>query len=286
MLPEPLAPAVRRRERTRLQPRVLRFLDIGFLTAAAVLLIIVTGIQGYHPEKLILGLSVGGFGSGYAVTAAVFSSQPLKPEERFALSLLFSIAVIVVATLIMTEVDVKITSRSLAMVLGVTVFAANAVSVPRRWVTDARSTWSANIGLTAAAALGLAVVLGLAAWFIVGSYLTYRAPEFFVTKPGDLQTTYPSQIDQGARFTVRLNIRSFSSRRYPYLLIIKDNGRVESRARITVDGRWSNPYVLPAHALGNQRVEFMLYRNNPTQHPFRALWLYYTVIGRPGPNPS
>lgn len=285
MLPEPLSPVVRRRDRRRLQPHLAYFLGTGVLTVASVLLIFVTGNHGYRPEQLILGLSIGGFGSGYAVTLAVFPSQPLKPEERFGLSLLFSIAVIVIATLIMTEVDVKITSRSLAIALGGIILAANVVAVSRRWRTDVQPISPVNMGLSAAA-LGLAVALGITAWFIAGSYLTYRAPEFFVTNPGNLQTTYPSQIVQGVHFAVRLNVESFASQRQSYLMVIKDNGRAVKKARVTVEGRWSKPYVLPSRVQGSQRVVFMLYQDKPTHHPFRTLWLYYTVIGRPGPNPS
>lgn len=282
MLPVVKAPSPRTRPRPR--QRAVHYADIGALILGAGLIIGISNSQGPIPLRLILGLLMGCFGSGYSLTIAIFPARHLKPDERFGLTLIFSVAILVLSALIMSVVHVKITAPTLEIIIGGVTLVATAIAASRRWVTNELpiSQLNTRIGLLA---IIMATGIGLLTWFITGTYLTYRAPAFFVTNRDDLQSNYPSQVVQDSHVPLSLHITQFANRPQHYRIVISDNGHLVSQTTAMVRSHWSHVYRVPDSTLGQQKLSFFLFSPPHEKHPIRRLWLYYSVVQKPGPNP-
>lgn len=268
--------------RTRKRP--IDFADLLLLVVGSGLLIWVSDHSVHEVVRMVLGIAMGGLGSGYAVTLVAFPLPDLKPEERFGLGIILSIAIIVLTSLVMSELHIRILSEDLTLVVGITSLLAALGATMRRWWSSGSLKHTRVDPKMSFLAAALAIGVGVLTWFIVTPSLTTEAPSFFVTALNNLQNAYPSTVIRGSTHQVMLHIGESPGNSSRYRMVIRDNGRRISTQSVTVGTQWSRVYAIPTGKIGKHKLTFVLFAKGP--RPFRTLWLYYFVVNKPGPNPT
>lgn len=252
--------------------------SIPFILGSIVLALVDSGHIQSAVVRVALGLVVGGFGCGYTVAGTLFGNH-LSGVQRYALAITFSVAILVLASLGLSETHTPVTSSSLSdITAGVTVIAGLGGLVGRRAADPpATNGWSAVLAVLATAGLAL-VVLAL-----VQPNLNRKTPAFYVTDLANQQTNYPSSIVVHTNHDLRLHLTHATG---GYRIRIRNGSQLVDTGSIHLrsDHPWSELVRLPDRRVGPQTLDLSLYRVGEAR-PFRTLRLFYTVKPPPGANP-
>jgi hypothetical protein len=196
-----------------------------------------------------------------------------------------SFAVIIVATLIMSELHVHVNALRLSLPIAAVTVAAGTAGLVRDLVfRRGLPRQSGQQSLVTVLAVMLTAGVGLATFAIVRPTFTQISPAFFVTNTANQQNGYPAAVIVNSRHLFRLHLAQIAPGQR-FQLVIRENSHLYRRESIVSRQRqWAAVLHLPTGSLGAKKLTISLYRAQ-TRRPFRQLWLYYTVIPKPGPNP-
>lgn len=270
--------------RSRKRQRLRDFWEIIVLCIGAGTLLALTHYAVAAPVRLTIGLLMGGIGSGYSITLAIFWHHDLKTEERFGLSLIFSIAVLIIAALVMSDLHIPITARALMITVATVVLMASVITLVKRRKTNYRSTSVPNARMPLFALL-VATSVAAVTWITVAPSLGHRSLAFFVTTQTNLQNLYPYHVTLGTRYRIKLHVTQGTAKPLHYKLVVQNNGHDLTHKSITAHGSWSQSITIPSNMLGAHRLTFLLFAKGHAAKPLRELWLYYRVVNKPGANP-
>ena len=267
------------------------------LNLLAILLIIIITFTPSNPWRLVLGLPIVLFFSGWTLLAAVFPRRDtLDTIERVALSFALSIVVVPLIGFILnyTALGIKLYPVLVSITIFVLITSAVAWYRWRRLGEVNRLTLSWNMRLISwsgqsfvdrillvilvASVLG---AIGTLSYIIAEPRIGEKFTEFYILGQAGKAAGYPNELTVGDEATVTVRI------------INREHETVSYRLEVIVDGVRSNeisPLVLehdevwedkitftPGTAGNNQKVELFLYKNGESEPYLRPLYLEINV---------
>ncbi|MCY0899358.1 MAG: DUF1616 domain-containing protein [Firmicutes bacterium] len=261
----------------------VNFLDLSLLFCSALGLaaLALTGTQGI--VRAVLALAISGLGPGYSLTVALWNNDALAMEERLVLSLVFSISTMVLIVLIMSRLNVSITSVRLSLALAGVILAAVLSAAYRRLFGRVESSPAYRIKGAHYIVLAVVLTLALGTGLMIRPALTARPPAFYVTTLQLRQNGLPGYVSENRRLVVRLTINQGTAAPASYQVFARVGAHTLVDKTIRVKHQWSTVVVLPTRTRGFHRAMFWLATGH-SPRPYRTLWLSYHVVP-PASNP-
>lgn len=281
------------------------------LALAAVLLT----VPSAAPARVALGLPFILLFPGYCLMAAVFPRKAdLDAVARIALGIGLSLAIVPLIALALNYSSWGIRLHPMLAFVTLFIVLASALAVYRRRSLPKEEAFGLTFGSRllrqpgargASRALALTGVLSLTALGIVGYFVATSSgegeafTEFYVLGPGGRAEGYPEEVVLGESAPVTLGLVNHEGRDIAYGIALRIDGRTSNRIRglVLADGdQWERRVSLvPFSAGGNQKVEFLLYRDGVSE-PYRRLHLWldverarpeaFVAEARPSPTPT
>jgi uncharacterized membrane protein len=274
-------------------------LESGLLTVniLSLLLIFIIALFPSDVLRIILGIPFIVFFPGYTLVAALF---PRKADiggiERLALSFGLSIALTPLIGLILNYTPWGIRLYPILVALTVFVVGTSAIAWYRRrnLLDSERFSVTLNINLSQWRSRGrldriLVVFLvasilgaiGTLTYIVVNPRVAEKFTEFYILGPGGNATNYPNKLTIGEEGRVILGIVNHEhENNLSYRVEIMIDGEINSKiGPLSLDNgdRWESEVgFIPREAGNNEKVEFILYKNNEEQ-PYRSLYLWIDV---------
>ena len=235
--------------RTEIEP-----IAIGAFAAIAMALALLA--PGIGVVQLLVGLPLGLFLPGYALTSALFPARGLSIAERLLFSLGLSLALMAVGGLLLFWSKHELRPTAWTILLGAVTLLAAVVALARSWQRPA----PASIGARLTKAQSIQLVL--AALLVVGAVQLSRAGAAQGRNAGFTQLwMLPS--DPARRNSLRLGVANHELRAMSYRLQVASGGAiVDEWPQITLapDQQWSAIVALPEDRPAGPTVEATLYR--------------------------
>ena len=274
--------------RIRLQNELLL---VNILT---ILFIIIVTLFPSNVLRIVLGLPFVLCFPGYTLIAALFPRRnPVDSIERVALSFGLSIAVVPLIGLILNYTPWGIRLYPILISLAVFIFLTSIIAwyQRRRLPEVERPTVSFNLSLTPwkgqnfvdkvlsviliAAIVG---VIGTLVYVIATPKTGERFAEFYVIGLEGKATDYPSELNVGEAGKVIVGVTSHEKAEASYRVEVRIDGVKNSEAGPIVLGdeqKWEEIVSFsPDRAEDNQKVEFLLYKNEGSEAYARIhLWV-------------
>jgi uncharacterized membrane protein len=232
--------------------------------------------------RFIAGLLVGVVLPGHSFISWLFPRRSdLDEIERWGLSLIFSVVLVILDALILSLVHVRLTTASVTWSLSGLVVILSALSAVRRRAVPRDELYRFR-GLQGRApwlTLALAAALALTTWIVVAANLRAAQPEFSITDPTGRLSGYPFEVRKDTHYPLQLQIGNPTPDTLVYRLVTT-NGRgstISTQAiRVAAHGRWSQTVVLPSGTPSTaETLTFTLYRGREAS---RKLWIRYRVV--------
>ncbi|MGI8967945.1 MAG: DUF1616 domain-containing protein [Chloroflexota bacterium] len=232
--------------------------------------------------SVVLGLLLGFVLPGYALVSVLFvRSDDLDEVERWGLSLVLSIVMVIVAALLLSEAHIRLSAASVTITLsGATLVLAVAAAIRREMQLPGQA-YRPRVpsGRWPYITLVVAMSLGISTWLIVGANTRAVAPEFVITNSSGQFSGYPFKVRIGRPHLLTLRLNNPTDQRLSYRLVESDaRSRMldERQVRVAPHHEWIESIVLPANAPTRREfVRFTLYRG---EHPLRQLWIRYWIM--------
>ena len=234
------------------------------------------------PVRFVLGLAVGIFIPGYLSTLALFpETATLDAIERTGLSLVLSVVWIPLLALLLSLAKIRLNAPHLALSVTLVTVLTGAAAVWRRYAAEVPAPPPVYPNGSARWYLGgLALVLGLVTWAIVGPNLRAQHMAFSVLGAHDRLQGYPYHIRFGQIYPLHLEIFNPSNAARNFTAKVVANG-VPTRlitARVRPHQTWQHAVDLPANGPArSETVKFLLYARGG-RRPLRTLWVRYTIV--------
>jgi uncharacterized membrane protein len=246
--------------------------------------------------RIVLGVIVLLVFTGYSLVSALFPAKSnLKGIERAGLTLVLSFAVVALTGLALnyTPWGIRLTPIVISVNTLIILFCAIALFRRANLPPEERFSISLKIDLsswTKAARIDKALYLCLAL-VVIGALSTLgyviarpKAQEaftnFYILGPGGMMENYPSDVILGQTAEISIGIENHENQNTSYRIeTVYDGQKVETPAPIVLvnEGTWSSKVVLrPYNAGDNQKVEFLLYKNQES-NPYLTLRLWLDV---------
>jgi uncharacterized membrane protein len=260
------------------------------------LLILIIALFPANVLRLILGLPFMLFFPGYALVSALFPKKgTLDTLERIAFSFGLSIVVTILAGLILHYTPWGLDLYPILLTLACFILVTSAIAYYRRHrlSTGDRFTLSFQISLPRWTelspinkALSIVLVLSMLGAIGVLSYVLTaprgeeRFTEFYLLGPEGTTENYPSEMVVGEEGTVTLGIVNHERQEVSYHVEVQINGvkNAELGPLVLAQGEEREEEVsfVPQEAGDNQRVEFLLYKNEE-EEPYTTLYFFINV---------
>jgi uncharacterized membrane protein len=193
--------------------------------------------------RIILGLPLVLFLPGYALMAAIYVRKDrLKGQDRLALSLAASVAVVPIIGLILNYIPGFISLRSFYISLALFILVASAVAWIRRgrltagerytvllrWRLPSSGGSALEKVLKVAAVLAAVAVVASFVYVIVVPKTQENFTEFYISGLQD-RSLYPTELTAGEEQKVLVTIFNRERRTLDYLIEVSINGMVEKQ---------------------------------------------------------
>ena len=254
------------------------------------------------PIRIPLGLIMVLFVPGYTLIAALFPRKgDLDGIERVALSFGLSIAVVPLMGLGLNYTPWGIRLTPVVVSISIFTIAMSAVSYLRRASLPADERFSVEFrkGLDSARAevmadeksrldkaltiiLILSIILSVTAlvYVIVTPKQGEKFTEFYILGPKGKAYDYPTKVIAGNKSTVIVGVvnHEYSSVNYTMNLSFDNSTIMDQRMTLENNQTWEHPvtYVLN-HTGDEQKLEFLLYKEDNFTAPYRDLHLWVNV---------
>ena len=273
--------------------------DLLFLDVLAVLLLIVVILFPSNALRVVLGLPFVLFLPGYALLAVLSPRRhALSGIERVALSLELSVVMAILIGIILNYLPWGI--RLYPVVISVTIFflATSLVAWYRRLKLPETERFSVSLRLSlpswrprSVPVLILFFVLGVAVIGALGT-LGYVASlpkggegftQFYILGPEGRAENYPKGVVVGAETEALVIIINREHETTNYRIQVKIDGVEEIEIgplQLEHDNKWEGVVRFSMDKVGdNQRIEFLLYRDDEGKPYLEPLYLWINVRG-------
>jgi uncharacterized membrane protein len=244
--------------------------------------------------RVILGLPLIFFLPGYTLTAALYVRKDrIKGQDRLALSLAASIAIVPVIGLVLNYLPWGISLASFFLLIALFVIVMAAIAWIRRGRLGAEERFTIHLGWRPS--LGgspldrlLKIVVGLAAATVAAS-LVYIVivpktqesfTEFYISGLED-KSVYPGELTVGEEQKVLVTVVNRERRTLGYLIEVSIDGVEEDRVgplTLQSDQKYAAEIGFTPLITGDrQEVEFTLYINGETEPYLEPLHLWVDV---------
>jgi uncharacterized membrane protein len=258
---------------------------INSLTAVLIAIIIFLPDNGL---RIILGLPVLLFFPGYTLLAALFPRKgSLKDTERFALSIVLSIAIVLLIGLALNYTGWGIQLYPILISVFIFIFVVSVIAWCRARSLAAEdsyittfddknpsifSLWSRqtprNKIITAALILLILLTLGTVGYVISIPKAQDSFTEFYVLNDQGNAEIYPSLVAPGHSFQVTLGIINRENKPTVYAIKINIDGKNAKEIgaiSLNAEETWEQVVSISPTKTGlNQKVEFLLYKDGAT----------------------
>ncbi len=254
------------------------------------------------PLRVPVGLVMVLFLPGYALIAALFPHKDdLDGIERVALSFGLSIAVVPLIGLGLNYTPWGIRLVPVVVSLSIFTIALLAAAQARRAPLPAEERFSvpfrqslrsikdemtadetSRLDRVLTIVLVMAILSSVSAlvYVIVTPKEGEKFTEFYILGPGGMAYDYPTEVAPGEESVVIVGIVNHEYRPVNYTMLIEFNNRtmLETEATLDHNETWERPtgYVLDDPG-PDQKLEFLLYREDNFTAPYRDLHLWVNV---------
>jgi uncharacterized membrane protein len=232
--------------------------------------------------SVVLGLLLGLVAPGYVLIALLQVRRgDLDEIERWGLSLVLSVVVVIISALLLSEVHIRLDASRLTTALAAETVTLAAAGAYRRSTLGPGEAYAPvpPRGWWPYVTLALTVVLGVTTWQVASAGYRTVSPEFSITSPSGRLSGYPFEVRIGSSYPLTLHIDNPTSQAVLYQLVTSADGtRTESQGvKVAAGGTWSERVNLPADAPARDEiVRFALYQGT---RDTRILWIRYRIVG-------
>lgn len=277
--------------------------DLLFIFVCTLVLILIITLFPIKPLRIALGLPFILFFPGYTLIAALFPRrEDLDPIERVALSFGLSIAVVPLIGLALNYTPWGIRLYPILVALTIFILGTGIAAWRRRVLfppserftvnlrIPVRSWWSSwesstrlDRALTVALILSILGALGTLGYVIAKPKVGEKFTEFYILGPYGKAADYPRRLRVGQEGKVILGIVNHEYKDTKYRVEIKIAGKkIKELGPIVLANKekWERMITFaPTEAGENQKVEFLLYKDNEDT-VYLSLHLWVDVVAR------
>jgi len=256
------------------------------------------------PIRIILSLPLVLFLSGYTLIATLFPRKDdLDAIERIALSFGLSIAITPLLGLALNYTPFGIRLAPILIVLSVfTISLAIGAYVRRsmileedrfivefgtafKSIKESFKTSNTKIDRILSVILIISIILAISmtVYVIVTPKEGEKFTEFYVLDPGGKAEDYPTILKVGEEEEVIIGVVNHEYANVTYQLEVKLNGEVISEKSIELmhNETWESPFVFQSVEAGeDQKLEFLLYKDEVMKEVYRSLYLWVDIKGK------
>lgn len=260
-----------------------------------IILVICTLFVPSNVVRVILGLPFMLYFPGYMLVEALFvKREEMEVIERVGISSGMSLATVALIGFglnytpwgIRLEPVLYSISGFIILVSGIAML-RQARSHSLRWVQEftlKMPGWEGSrLSKTLTIILVIAILgaIGVLAYTIIIPKVGETFSEFYILGAGGKAENYPSQLTIGETANVTVGIVNHENKETNYQVVILVAGQQNTQKGqiLLVDGeKWENAMVFtPISAGDNQKVEFLLFKDNETQTPAYSLHIWVNV---------
>ncbi len=273
-------------------PKKLSHIDLVIIISLTVSLIpLVIYTEG--AVRIIIALPFLLFFPGYTLIAALFlKKDSIGSIERMALSFGLSIAVVPLIGLILNYVWEISLYPVLISIAGFIFIMCTITYLRRRQLPLEQRFWPAitlkipdwkggtrlDRSLSAILALSIIAAIGMLIYVIAMPKVGEKFTEFYILGPGGMAQDYPNELTVGEEVELIIGIINHESVNTSYQVGIVINGeQIEETRPITLtnEQKWEESITFTLTKTGDeQKVEFLLYRNNESESYLSThLWI-------------
>lgn len=248
--------------------------------------------------RIVLGVPFILFLPGYSLMAALFPKKgDLDIIERIGLSFGLSIAIVSSIVLILNYTPWGITLDPILICVTLFIVFASFLALYRRRIIPAEQrfephlrirfpNWGGQSKLDKAllGVLIISIVAGITAiaYAVATTEVEEEYTEFYIVGSGGMGEDYPQELALGEEGTIILAIINHEHQATDYSIEIKIDGeKVQEISHVSLahEEKLEEPVTLvPSKAGEDQKVEFLLYKNDETEL-YRRLLLWLDVKG-------
>lgn len=258
-------------------------------------LLIVIAFFPSSPARLILGVPTILFSPGYVLTLALFPRKgQMGGFERIAASFGTSIAIVPLTGLVLYFMGIPLRLEPIIYTFAALIFATSLVAEFRRSQHKSdmlRVEFQAeppglsgdfrNKALSVVLVLAILGVSALAGYLVTKPRVGEKFTEFYILGQGGSAMDYPVQLATGKSGTVIIGIINHEYERVSYRIeVLIDKVEADDMEGIALDPeqKWEKEVSFtPKVAGADQKVEFLLFRNDESEIPYRSLQLWIDV---------
>jgi uncharacterized membrane protein len=271
--------------------RLKPFTDLLLVDALALFSLLAVIFVPSGALKIVPGLPLALFYPGYVLSLTIYPREgTLTRMERLVLSPVFSILAMVSISLVLNVSPWGITLLPVAVALAVFIYAATPVAWYRRAQLDKTQRYRPSLAfdlsfwkryrradrvLAGVLALVMIAAVGILAYVLVTPNEKERFTEFYLLGTEGRMTDYPAELAAGETATVRLVIVSYERRPTSYRVEMQIDGAARREIGPVTLGHeeeWQQEVLVTPTDTGNQKVEFLLYKDN-AREVYRSLSL-------------
>jgi len=269
--------------------------DLLLAVALALISLLLVATVPSSTLRIVLGLPLVLFYPGYVLALAVFPQKSSLPGmERLIMSPPFSILAVVFIALILNASPWGIALLPMVFALALFISAVTAVAWYRRRRLDEKERYKPDITLDLAfwrnysrvdrilTGVLLAVMVaatGTLVYYLATPNEKERFTEFYVLGPEGKMMDYPLELAAEETATVSLVIANQERQPTSYRVEMKMEGATRREiGAVTLDHEeeWQQKVRFTPANSGNQRVEFLLYKQNQSEI-YRSVYLLIEV---------
>ncbi len=248
------------------------------------------------PFRIVLGVVFLLFFPGYTLLAALFPRKDgMQPVERFVLSFVLSIALVILLALVINFTAWGVSVEPILAILVIFIFVASYVALFRRRHLPESERFEPRLGLSlpqwgaagrlskvTSVVLFVSVAGAIAAlvWAVSTPSAEEPFTDFYVLGSEGMLMDYPSEVTLGSQAGVTLGIVNHEREDATYGVDVLFDERMALQigpVSLSDGEEWRDVVALiPTEAGEDQKVEFLLYKGEETE-PYLALHLWLDV---------
>jgi uncharacterized membrane protein len=271
---------------------------VVFFTLLTLVFLLIPPLKGTF-VRTILGVLLILFIPGYALIAALFPRKDdLDGIERVALSFGLSIAITPLIGLLLNYTSWGIRLDPILIILSGFILIMTLVAFLRRKELPLEKRFNIPFiesfkGIKASfqgeskterilsAILIIAIILAITttAYVILKPKQGETFTEFYILGPDGKASNYPADLAAGQQGKVIIGIVNHEYATVDYQLVVKMNSNILTKKTITLQNNQKKeiPYTFTANPVGQNKLQFLLYKLPDNKKVYRSLHLWLTV---------
>jgi uncharacterized membrane protein len=232
--------------------------------------------------SVVLGLLIGLVAPGYALIGLLQARRgDLDELERWGLSLVLTVVVVMISALLLSEAHVRLDARRMTTALAVETVILAAAGVCRRSMLPPGEAYAPRLPRNRGPylTLVLAVALGVTTWQVVSTAYGTKSTSFSITSPSGQLSGYPFQIRIGSSYPLTLHIDNPTGQAVRYRLVVSSSGgagAASGSVRVAAHGAWSERVLLATGPPARSEIaRFALFQGTRAT---RVLWIRYRIV--------